>query len=57
MAHFTTWCPAGLPIETLVAVEGHRRAIEDRSKTAKSEPGLTHTEPNPGKGGTATCRW
>ena len=26
MAYFTTWCPAGTPIETLVAVEGHRWA-------------------------------
>jgi SRSO17 transposase len=24
MAYFTTWCPAGTPIEKLVAIEGHR---------------------------------
>ncbi len=30
LAFFTTWCPAGTPIETLVSVEGHRWAIEDR---------------------------
>ena len=30
LAFFTTWCPAGTSIETLVAaVEGHRWAIED----------------------------
>jgi SRSO17 transposase len=27
LAFFTTWCPAGTSIETLVAVEGHRWAI------------------------------
>lgn len=42
MAYFTTWCPAGTPIETLVAVEGHRWAIEDSFETAKNELGLTH---------------
>src|ERR1019366_817914 len=26
LAFFTTWCPAGTSIETLVAVEGHRWA-------------------------------
>jgi SRSO17 transposase len=26
---FTTWCPAGTSIETLVVLEGHRWAIED----------------------------
>ncbi|MDJ0388703.1 IS701 family transposase [Roseomonas sp. E05] len=44
MAYFTTWCPAGTPIETLVAVEGHRWAIEDSFETAKNELGLTHNE-------------
>ena len=34
---FTTWCPAGTSIETLVAVEGHRWAIEDSFETAKNE--------------------
>src|ERR1700750_1410972 len=29
LAFFTTWCPAGTSIETLVAVEGHRWALED----------------------------
>ena len=28
-AFFSTWCPAGTGIETLVAIEGHRWAIED----------------------------
>ncbi|MGY3079271.1 SRSO17 transposase [Bradyrhizobium sp. LM6.10] len=35
LAFFTTWCPAGTSIETLVAVEGHRWAIEDSFETAK----------------------
>jgi SRSO17 transposase len=26
LAFFTTWCPTGTPVETLVAVEGHRWA-------------------------------
>src|ERR1700739_4151454 len=44
LAFFTTWCPAGTSIETLVAVEGHRWAIEDSFETAKNEFGLDHDE-------------
>jgi SRSO17 transposase len=44
LAFFTTWCPAGTPIETLVAVEGQRWAIEDSFETAKNELGLDHNE-------------
>ncbi len=44
LAFFTTWCPAGTSIETLVAVEGHWWAIEDNFETAKSEFGLDHDE-------------
>jgi SRSO17 transposase len=44
LAYFTTWCPAGTPIEALVAVEGHRWAIEDAFETAKNELGLDHNE-------------
>ena len=43
-APFTTWCPAGTTIETLVAVEGQRWAIEDAFETAKNELGLDHNE-------------
>jgi SRSO17 transposase len=43
-AFFTTWCPAGTPIETLVAVEEQRWAIEDSFETAKNELGLDHNE-------------
>ena len=43
-AYFTTWCPAGTPIETLVGVEGRRWAIEDAFETAKTELGLDHNE-------------
>ena len=34
LTFFTTWCPAGTTIETLVAVEGHQWAIEDSFETA-----------------------
>src|ERR1700677_1264542 len=44
LAFFTTWCPAGTSLETLVAVEGHRWAIEDSFETAKNEFGLDHNE-------------
>ena len=44
LAFFTTWCPAGTTIETLVTVEGHRWAIEDSFETAKNEFGLDHNE-------------
>jgi SRSO17 transposase len=44
LAFFSTWCPAGTPIDTLVQVEGHRWAIEDAFETAKTELGLTHNE-------------
>ena len=43
-AYFTTWCPAGTPIGTLVGIEGCRWAIEDSFETAKNELGLTHNE-------------
>jgi len=43
-ASFTTWCPAGTPIESLVAVEGQRWAIEDSFEAAKNELGLDHNE-------------
>ena len=44
LAFFTTWCPAGTGIQALVAVEGHRWAIEDSFETAKNELGLDHNE-------------
>lgn len=44
LAFFSTWCPAGTPISTLVAVEGRRWAIEDSFETAKNELGLDHNE-------------
>ena len=43
-AYFSTWCPAGTPTSTLVAVEGRRWAIEDAFETAKTELGLAHNE-------------
>ena len=44
MAFFSTWCPAGTTMKTLVQVEGHRWAIEDSFETAKNELGLDHNE-------------
>lgn len=44
LAYFTTWCPAGTTIDTLVKIEGHRWAIEDSFETAKNELGLDHNE-------------
>jgi SRSO17 transposase len=44
LAFFSTWCPAGTPIEELARVEGQRWAIEDAFETAKTELGLTHNE-------------
>jgi SRSO17 transposase len=44
LAFFATWCPAGTEMETLVAVEGRRWAIEDSFETAKNELGLDHNE-------------
>jgi len=44
LAFFTTWCPAGTSLETLVQVEGRRWAIEDAFETAKNELGLDHNE-------------
>jgi len=44
LAFFSTWCPAGTGIKTLVTVEGHRWAVEDAFETAKTELGLDHNE-------------
>ncbi len=44
LAYFSTWCPAGTGIETLVTVEGSRWTIEDAFETAKNELGLDHNE-------------
>jgi len=44
LAFFSTWCPAGTGMATLVEVEGHRWAIEDGFETAKTELGLDHNE-------------
>jgi SRSO17 transposase len=44
MTYFSTWCPAGTTIETLVAVEGHRWAVEEGFEVAKTELGLDHNE-------------
>ncbi len=44
LAFFSTWCPKGTSMQKLVAVEGHRRAIEDSFETAKNELGLDHNE-------------
>jgi SRSO17 transposase len=43
-AYFTTWCPAGTSIETLVQVEGARWRVEEGFETTKNELGLDHNE-------------
>lgn len=44
LACFSTWCPKGTPMAKLVAVEGHRWALEDSFESAKNELGLDHNE-------------
>ena len=44
LAFFSTWCPKGTPLKTLISVEGHRWPIEDSFETAKNELGLGHNE-------------
>lgn len=44
LAYFTTWCPHGIGIETLVHVDGHRWSVEDDFETGKNEFGLDHNE-------------
>jgi hypothetical protein len=57
LASFSTWCPAGTPVATPVAVEGRRWAIEDALEAAKAaSSGSTATRPAPGTAGTATSR-
>lgn len=56
LAFFSTWCPAGTEIETLVGVEGRRWAIEDSFETPRTNSASTTTRPVPGTAGTATSR-
>jgi len=44
LAYFTSWCPSGTPIETLVRVEGTRWRVEEGFETTKNELGLDHNE-------------
>jgi len=44
LAFFSTWCPKDTTIAKLVAIEGHRWAIEDSFEAAKNEFGLDHNE-------------
>lgn len=44
LAYFTTWCPRGTSIETLVLVEGARWRVEEGFETTKNELGLDHNE-------------
>jgi len=44
LRYFTTWCPQGTPLDTLVRVEGTRWRIEESFETAKNEFGLDHNE-------------
>ena len=44
LRYFTTWCPQGTLLKTLVRVEGTRWRIEEGFETAKNEFGLDHNE-------------
>ena len=44
LAYFTTWCPKGTSIESLVRVEGTRWRVEEGFETTKGELGLDHNE-------------
>ena len=55
-AFFSNWCPHGTSLETLVAVEGRRWAIEDAFETAKNELGLHHNKTRSGTADTAMSR-
>ena len=44
LSFFSTWCPAGTGIATLVKVEGCRWAIEDSFEAAKIQLRLDHNE-------------
>jgi hypothetical protein len=57
LAFFTTWCPPGTGIETPVAVEGYRWAIEDSFETAKNELGSITMRADRGIAGIATSIW
>jgi hypothetical protein len=57
LAFFTTWCPAGTSIETLVAVEGHRWRSRTVLRPRKTNSDSITTRADPGMGGIATFRW
>lgn len=44
LSYFTTWCPEGTSIESLVRVEGTRWRVEEGFETTKGELGLDHNE-------------
>lgn len=44
MAYFSTWCPAGTGLGTLVGIEGRLWAVEEGFEVAKTELGLDHNE-------------
>jgi SRSO17 transposase len=56
-AYFTTWCPAGTPIQTLFGVEGRRWSIEDASRRPRPNLGSLTNRPAPGRAGTDTSAW
>jgi hypothetical protein len=56
-SYFTTWCPLGTSIETLIRIE----ATDGRSRTASKPPrmnwGSTTTKPVRGMAGIVMSRW
>jgi len=57
LAYFTTWCPAGTPIATLVAVEGTAGLSRTLSRPRRPNSASTTTRPGRGTAGIVTSRW
>ena len=57
LAYFTTWCPAGTSIKTLVKVEGIAGRSRTASRPPKTNSGSTTTKPDPGMAGIVMYRW
>jgi DDE superfamily endonuclease len=56
-AYFSTWCPAGTGIETLVALRASTGSLRTRSRQLRPNSASTTVRPTPGRAGTKTCPW
>jgi SRSO17 transposase len=57
LAYFTTWCPAGTPIDTLVSVEGRVGRSRTASKPPRTSSVSITTRPGLGMAGIGMSRW